>query len=260
MKTRSRLLGLLVGFGSGLVFVLSANAATLTSDNFSIGYGFAPSGTWNTSETASSNDPLPTGDFSLVLTLAGPVASTQGPTFVNGVFGDTLPSTPSYASFTDGTGHNFTALATINYTGLIPPEATNIQMQLNITSISMYVGRIDAADYGDSAGFAEITSGHSATQGPIILTDYTNIAYTSNYSFLNWNPTDYASAGTSQARTFSIDADGTLLKRVAIDGFNIQGYATLTYDAVPEPTTIALLVVALGFGALKRKRATIVSA
>lgn len=259
MRARTCLVGTLLSVASGCGFIGSGNAAVLTSSNFSIGYGFTQNAStgWNTSETNATNTYLPSGDFSLSINLSAPPLTASGPTFIGGVLGNTTGT--SYAAYTQGTAHNFQVSALSSYTGSLPIGATNIQMQLTITSISVYVGRIGAGstespDSGNAANFLELTPGHGASQSPIILTAFTNIGLASDYSLLSWDPDDFENSGTSQTRTFSVDAIGNGLQRVVIDGFKIDGFITMTYDVVPEPRTAILLGIALSIGFLMKGR------
>lgn len=63
--------------------VANVSGATITSADFSIGYGFTgPSpGSWNTSETAAQNTPTTIGDFSFVPSLLNQGFSSVGATF-----------------------------------------------------------------------------------------------------------------------------------------------------------------------------------
>lgn len=229
-----------------LAMVGIAGAAVVTSENFSLGYGYT-SGGWDTSETAATNTPTVQGDFTFTPTVNGTIWSGGGWFFPNRVPTDSGPG--GYGC----EGPTFNVSVNATYAGAAQPEG---ELTLVITKISIYgtswtylpeVG-------GGEFGFVETTGGQSVAGPTAVLpptwinvegsTADRNIA---NYAQTVWDPTDVAVAGESATRTFSLATTSTYL---AIDGFEIEGY--VQYESVPEPMTLLLLTT--GGLAMLRKR------
>lgn len=246
------------GVSCALAFT-SADAATIISDNFSIAQGFVgvgPSiGAFNTSETSSVNV-SPGANFTLNVPITAAALSTTGGTFVDGILANA------------GTGNNYTAyttsafLVTLDalYVGATPGDAAptaNYKMQLNITSIRIWAAGF--APQGDSytLGWTETTSGNVQSQTPqsIETNPGPNWLYLANYDNVVWTPTGFQSAGFNQTRTFGLAE--SVANGFALDGFLVTGNIVMTYDAVPEPSTIGLIFLGItlaGSPLLRRRR------
>jgi len=245
----------------GLCSAAQAATATLTSSNFSVGFGFTnasadppvPFG-WNTSETAGQNTPTTQGDFTFVPTVTSANNSSGGCTFIDRV----LESAASNGRSAIGDG--FAATVTGTYTGPEPadvlvPGSPNYQLSVNISAISIYNCAFNAT--GSNMGFSETTAGHTATQDPLITDPVPpNDANTAaNYTQVIWDPADFSEPGTSSTRSFALAGPGVNAGVYQIDGYEIFGTVTLTYDAVPEPGSLAFFAAIGAVAALRRRRA-----
>lgn len=229
----------------GMSFIMaftSGNAATLNSSNITWGLGFVNPGVWDTSETSSVNIG-PVADFSFTMTAASPAFSTGGSTFINAILGPY--STSDYSSAVGPTLPTITIGAT--YTGPTPGDAAplpNYKLQLVITNISVRA----AAVYANSSAtikWNETTVGNLGSSSPISI----NLATPANpfvdyttYAPVAWAPSGFDSNGLSQTRTFTIDQ--SVADQFVIDGMQFSGYVVLSYDAIPEPGSLALLAIA----------------
>jgi hypothetical protein len=227
-------------------------AATVTSSNFSLGFGYTedPFG-WTTVETSSANTPTALGDFTFVPTVTSSNNSSGGCTFPGRVLTDQLAGQNGRSANGDG----FAATVTGTYTGPTPGDAApdpNYQISVNISSISLYVCAYAAE--ANPFGFAETTAGHAALSptfnDPV---PPNNATLASNYTHLVWDPDDYSVAGTTSTRTFGLSSPGLAGGNLQIDGYEITGTVTLTYDVVPEPSSIACFA-AIGAAAVVRRR------
>jgi hypothetical protein len=202
---------------------------TLTSSNFSFGFGFTddPFG-WTTAETDSTNTPTTQGDFSFEHTVTGSNNSSGGCTFVNRVLTDQLPGENGRSA----NGEGFLATFVGTYNGPTPADALpepNFRLTLNITNISMYVCAYD--NTANPMAFAETTPDHAAASpGVNDPVPPNNATVVSNYSHLVWDPADFSVTGTTSTRLFTITAP--TLVNVQMDGFEVLGNVQLTYDAV----------------------------
>jgi hypothetical protein len=126
------------------------------------------------------------------------------------------------------------------YTGPAPIDAAstpNYQIQLNISQVSIY-GMNYSGFTASTLAFTETTAGHMANSPAINLISADPANDVSNYTKLLWNPEDFAELGFSSTRTFMLLAED----ESPVDGFEIFGTITLTYDAmVPEPSSMLML-------------------
>ena len=253
MKNSSKLLLTLAATG---VFSLgTASAVTVNSANFVQGWGATlktnpATNDWTQSETTGINTPQIQGDFTFTSTVTGSRASSPGPVFPNGVLGN--GTTGSVAGYSD----TFDISITATYNGVIPFGATNVQLALNLTSLSIY--GVNAFGGATEMQFRESTVGHLSNSDPIGVQQITYstapgspVTLASSYTFLDWNPTDFAVAGTSSTRTFNINGGTGAL---ALDGLIMEGNMVLTYDPVPEPSSIVLLASGLLVAVASRKK------
>jgi len=229
-----------------------ANAAVIVSDAFSFGYTKANASTalW-TLQQPSTDTTL--GDFSFTPTVSGTQFSSGGPTFP-----DRTLTTPASGSFTGNSAGTFFANLNFSYTGT-PVDAAplpNYKISLIIDSISIWGVKFNTASFpGNTLAFSETTAGHTATSSSITLNNvspssFDNLNDAANYLQLVWNPVDYAIDGTSGLRSFGLVSESGR----PIDGFEVFGRVELTYDAIPEPSTVALGIVGLAGVLFFRKR------
>jgi hypothetical protein len=239
-----------------LMFVAPvACATTVTSSDFSLGYGatantFPGTGAWTTTETAASNTATTIGDFSFSPAPVGWAFSVKGATFAGRVLEDGGNDVSAWV----GDPGVFQVPVTAQYNGTLPAGATNIQMNLEITRISVYGGYYDNGGLTmTSMAWEEATSGHSQTQsaaeGALATLPAADAQHVAGYAHLVWNPGDYsvslANANQSFTRTFGIPTIGGYNDNRYLEGLEITGRMSLTYTAAPEPSTLALLASGL---------------
>lgn len=242
---------LLFGMISAAVFS-SGNAASIIG-NFSIAQGFTDAATFNTTETSSVNV-LPV-NFTLSTVIVAAASSQSGFAFPNGDYG------------IGGLGANWSAYTTpgflvtldATYVGGTPGDAApipNYKVQLNITSISIRAAAF--APQGDSytLGWTETTPGNTQSQSPqsIETNPGPNWLTLANWDNLAWAPAGFQNTGLDQSRTFGLAESN--LSGFALDGFLVTGNIVMTYDAVPEPSTMGLIFLAagvVGFSSRRRK-------
>jgi hypothetical protein len=263
MRHAKLLTGSIIGIAS---VATSANAAVVTSTDFSIGYGFAASATWNTSETAGANTAI-AGPFTLAIApvsnnYEGPGATFPGRVLTSGV----APASNFSAAGNDGGGGPHPAFRvpiTASYNGAAPGDASgtpNYQIQIEITSIGIYAGVNNGTGGSDQPlSFTETTPLHGNTSPATSVANSGNYVVgvtrpAANYTHVTWDPSDYstslANLNDTFTRTFSTDAPSSHV--VFLDGLEITGRVHLIYDAVPEPSSLALL----GLGGLFIRRRT----
>jgi hypothetical protein len=254
---------------AGSVF---ADTGTIISSSFSLGYGATTYGIqsaqWDTSETAGSNTSV-TGPFSLSVVFSSRTPAADGDSYDNGASGSgpvftgrTLADSPGGP----GTGFSswsprFQVTVSGSYTGGTPVDAApipNYQFSLAITSIRIWGTALDYGSVSDrDLYFTETTPLHGASSPPQLLPYRTNpfesVHEAAYYAQLAWDPTDFNTAGLSDARTFVLDTASFPHQR-AIDGFEVFGNLVVTYDAIPEPGTMMFL--GLGGLLLIRRRRT----
>jgi hypothetical protein len=236
-----------IGMAAVLALAASAGAATITSGNFSIGYGFSATQTgsgWTTTETAAQNVGL-TGDFGLSIDPTSSLSSSGGPIFTNRVLQTGTNGSRS------GWPTDFQATITGSYTGTPADAASNpdYHIQVSITEISIY-----GTDYyvDGTLGFNETTPGNTQSQTPqtINSSSLTNGWDAAAYTQVSWDPTDVSVAGLSQTRTFTLSPSS---RSQQVDGFEVFGNVVVIYNAVPEPASMGLLAAG-GLLLMRRRR------
>jgi len=238
---------------------LRADIVTVVSSNFSLGFGYTSAATWNTSETSSTNTPTTQGDFQFLVSASSPFLTTHGPTFTNRVLGDGGIS--GYSTYVD-TGTQFLSTVTANWNGtfptnFIPGTAT---LQTSLTALKIW-----ASGYNDPGlfRFNETTPGHTNSSAFMIpgtaSLSIPNFGFASNYVQMVWDPSDYSVSGTNQTRTFSTTVADNLSNPAsyiltALDGYEVLGNVTLTYEIIPEPSAVLLLGMGSAILTLSRRR------
>ena len=200
---------------------------TRTSGLFSFGFGATePSpNTWTTNETFLVDSATTLGDFALTPTVAGPMNSGTGPTFLDRILGNGNGSTRG------GYGVGFSVQLDGTYTGLTPADAAanpNYQLTINVKQISIHGALF--GDTTDTLGFNETTPDHAQSQTPQVLEFNGPVDVAAAYAKVKWNPSDHSTGGTSQTRTF--DLSSTNLGNVNLDGLEVFATVTLTYDTI----------------------------
>jgi len=234
----------------------SAGAATITSGNFSLGYGYA-NDKWSTDETSSISSPNPnvylSGNFTLGdVTFTGIKASNGGVGFADRILGHNGTNNQSGYIGVIGVNELFSATITGSYTGPTPADAAanpNYQVEVNITAIKIYAAQFGASS--DTVNWTETTAGNVQSQSPQAV-GTAGVSDPANYVHIGWNPAEFLSpvGSTSQTRSFGLGSNNP--ENIALDGFEIFGNMVLHYDAVPEPASLGLL--SLGGLAMRRRR------
>jgi hypothetical protein len=217
--------------------VMPAGAATgtITSANFSLGYGYVSGKIWNTSETAANNTATTIGNFSFSATPTSLYISNSGCGFTGRVLG-----TGTYASgvgYYSSAYNNFSAPITASYNGPAPVDAAatpNYRLIIDINSISIYVGAQTTSTV-KIARWDEVTSGHLQASSAITIGSvggsWSNV---SHYDRLSWNPDDFsiamAGVNNSVTRTFDILNTGSTTDKRFVEGFEVTGSVQLIYD------------------------------
>lgn len=256
---------------AGLLCAASAQAATITSTSFSLGYGADTGGPvapqsvhWTDNETSGSNTDV-TGPFtaSVAFTSRTPSpdgdsvydngASSSGPIFT----GRTLADSPGGVN----TGFSswsprFQATVSGTYTGPPPIDVAvvaNYQFSVVITSIRIWgTAVIFNTDGLEDLFFTETTPLHGTSSlSQTLPTAGASAEQAAAYAQLVWDPADFSTPGVTDGRVFVLDTAAFPHQR-GIDGFEVFGHLVLTYDAIPEPASLGLL--ALGGLLLLRRR------
>ena len=246
MNFSRRLRGWIVLFWAALT---PAHAAinTFTSTNFSLGYGYV--NPWTTTETFMSNTPTTVNGFTFSPTVASSSFSGTGPGFTFRQLHD--------AGGASGDSIDWTNTVSASWSGPAPLDAMpnpNYKIQLNITSLRIYGAAYFAFPGTTNLAFGEITPDHFGNSTSIslnVVSSVPNLTFASNYKQLTWDPADFQTNGTSMSRTFILLANTDK----AIDGFEVFGNVTITYDAVPEPSVLALALSAAGILTWRRRSA-----
>lgn len=260
----------LASVSCGLFYVLALNvaahSATITSNNFSFGFGATVNtvnsnpGTWTTSETNAFNTPVTAGnanataiavdtDFTLTPTVLGRGFSSGGPRFSGRVLLNEV------ASDVSGWTNAFEVALAGAYTGSLPYNAVNVQTTVNLSAISIYALAYNGTADPNAFHFNETTVGNMATSpNATTLTTTTAISVAGNYTQLIWNPSELAINGVSATRTFNVSGFGGT-EFYVIDGFEFVGNIEVSYELmpVPEPTSLGLMSLGL-LGALVQRR------
>lgn len=255
MKTASILVSSISCAVFGILSAAPTKAASLISSNFSIGYGFTgvydlqnPNTDdygWKTWEIADGiNTPTTIGDFSFIPTLTGDINSFSGPSFPDRVLSFGPGQALSGSNWDQAPGFQPPQIMA-SYNGPTPDDAAvvpNYQLTLDITSISVYVTRLNGDEHW--IGWTETTPGH-LSDSPTVTTLPTGPGVgnqPSSYVRLVWDPADFSVPGITSARTFTTTSDQPS-GLFALDGFEVEGRVTLTYDAIPEPASLSLLAL-----------------
>jgi len=230
--------------------VSPAMGVTLSSDRFSIGFGFdGPTpGQWTTSEIAPGlNTPTTMGDFSFVPTLTSQGYSSMGPTFVNRQpvsaydwsainWGDPAVSAYDWCAInwgsTQADSRDIPPQIVGTYNGTLPPGATNVQLTLDIDNIRIYascgtyeLGPVDV-------WWAETTPGHESVSPTTITGEPGGPEWAWTYlqnQFTTAAP--FTVPGVTATRTFTIPETECTL---ALEGFEVYGYVIVDYDIAVE--------------------------
>lgn len=249
--------------GGLLVALLAASAVQadlmkmIASSDFCFAYG-ATEGAgnpWTTTENTATNSPTTQGDFSMSAapSSTGPW-SGRGVIFTNRTMGQGDGTTGRSAWAGD-----FAALPiTGSYNGLAPadvdPTNPDYKLNLEITGISIYGHHYTTGSSASSSmAWSEVTVSHESTMSPSVslpTSDNTSKdrwndpAY---YAKVAWDPGDWfaplASLNSSSVRSFDILGGGPNDYRL-LDGLEISGRVILSYNAVPEPSMLAIMAVA----------------
>jgi hypothetical protein len=210
---------------------------TITSADFSLGYGYVGVSTWNDSETGGANTPTTIGNFSFIPGVVSSHNSGSGPGF---------PSRVLSAGTFSGNGAGFTGTVNAVWLGGVPadtltnPEINpNLRLQVNITSIRLRVLPYSGA--GNPFGFVEITPGNGSSQPTVSGAISTDPSLFGSFTLLDWDPADFVLSGTNVTRTFVLTAP--TVGELQIDGYEVLGNVQLLYN-VPEPAAAALVAVA----------------
>jgi len=248
-----------------LALNVAAHSATITSNNFSFGFGATVNtavsnpGTWTTGETNAFNTPVTAGNanttavtvdtnFTLTPTILGRGFSSGGPRFQGRVLLNEV------ASDVSGWTNAFEVALAGAYSGSLPPGAINVQTTVNLSSISIYALAYNGTADPNAFHFNETTVGNIASSlNAPTLTTTTAIDIAGNYKQLTWNPNEVATTGLSALRTFNVSGFGGTAFYV-IDGFEFTGNIQVSYEMpAPEPTSFALMSLGL-FGAVVHRR------
>lgn len=249
-SARSKALGILA---LTVVVSSSVNAAVVVSNSFS--YGYTKANGSSLAWTLQAPTTAVTGDFTFTPTVTSAFFSQGGPIFPNRVL--TSASANQYSG-TSGGADPFTAVLNYSYTGT-PVDAApvpNYRISLIIDSISIYGVKYNTASFpGNTLAFSETTPGFLATSSAITLNNATastaaGLQDATPYLQLVWNPEDFMISGTNGSRSFALVSES----QRPIDGFEVFGRIEVTYDAIPEPSAIALGAIGLTALLFFRKR------
>jgi hypothetical protein len=243
-----------------LLVVSAAQAGMIASADFTFAYG-ATEGSgnvWSTTENTATNSPTTQGDFTLSPAPYSEVWSGAGPIFTNRTLGQGGSSDRS--SYIGGI---FTLPITGSYNGAAPADVDTSNpgytLKLEVTNLSIW----SLWDSGDGCtapsnlAWSDVTAGHAATMSPAVdlhaynggsLAERARTMDPAYYTQVAWDPDDYSTSlggrNDSFVRSFGFLGGGAADYRL-IDGLEISGRVVLEYNSVPEPSTLALLMVGL---------------
>jgi hypothetical protein len=212
--------------------------AALTSAPFSFAYGFtgANGGSWNDSETMSTNTPTTQGSFSFAPAPEGERFSSDGVSFVNRILTDERAGN----GFSGYISDPFLVSVTASYTGAAPMNASatpNYRLNLIISKISIYGGEHPDSESEGTMVWDETTPDHASTSPPVTLIESRNYNEAAFYSHVVWDPADFeqplSGLNDSFTRTFDIFTVGGGGDLRFVDGLEIEGLVSLVYDAEP---------------------------
>jgi len=266
MKTQNSRNG--TALSAALLFLssmaLQADIVTVNSSPFSLGYGFISPGVWSTNETSGANTPTTQGDFQFLPTVSSPLLTGNGPTFPSRVLSNGNSS--SYSTYVDDAPAGlFTASVTANWNGTLPTNFIpgTATLQLTLTGIKIWASglndpgffRFDETTVGHTSSSPSMTPGGAAGTGSPSPANFTNAAV---WVQMAWDPADYSVSGVTQTRTFSATVGDDLTNPAsyiytALDGYEVLGNVTLTYEIVPEPSALLLLSLSGGILMLRRR-------
>ena len=239
------LTGCAVVFLAGTSAAMAVHTVTLTSSNFSLGFGFGE--TFSPSWVAvSPSTPTTQGNFKFSATPVDTLASYYSGT-APGFPGRVLTDNGGY----NDNGSNFLATISASWLGGLPADTVsevppNFQIKLNITQISIYG---TAYLVPGSLGFKETGGGSQTLQAMPTTTSFGGLAIATNYAKLAWDPADSFVAGTNATRSFTLAFTGDARP---VDGFEVFGNVQLLYD-IPEPSTVVLVLAGIGFIVIRRR-------
>jgi hypothetical protein len=234
-----------------LLTAARAPAAVITSQPFSLGIGYVSNNVWNSTEITSSgstvvagkNTSTTIGNFTFSPSVVSTFNSNGGPSFINRSLGDG-------GNFVSGNGAGFAFSVNGSWSGPTPANAAvvpNYQIAINITSLGLYVlpftVSTNTGASGYPFGFAETTPSHNTATSPTITTGIARSsvgALKTDYTHLVWTPPTYDVAGTSFSRSFGLASPH--VGDLQIDGAEIDGFVTITYDQIPEPAASMLIL------------------
>lgn len=242
--------------------------ATLTSADFSMGYGADGIATtnfrtasstrpWSDNENLANNSPTTQGAFTFSPQPLGGRSGGFGATFPNRTLTDGVDGDISAAVSSSVVPH-FNIPIEASYNGAAPVDVVaddpNYRLMIEITRISIWAAAWPG--FRTSMEWDEITAGHGATSPTVALIESNQSALASSYTQVAWDPADFGlplgSVNATATRTFTITPDTVGSDFRYLDGLEIEGRVHLVYNAIPEPAS--LMVLGLGGLVLMRRR------
>jgi len=264
---RMRIATLSLAAGAALAsYGVSADAATITSSNFTFAFGVTVQTTTGNSWTQDSNtnSPPTQGNFTFSPAPLGQFQSRNGPKFFERVLYQGDPGdVDTVGALSDpwgASGGGFSLPISASYNGPAPVDAAptpNYRLRIELTNVSIWGATTQAVN--NTLAWDEITPGHAQTSGSINLTlanNETLLDAPSSYTQLVWDPSDYDETIGGLNSTFTRTMDflvGTGNDGKIGDGIQVDGRVVLVYDAIPEPASLGLFGLA-GAALLGRRR------